>query len=698
MSGRDQSRTYSRKDSVVFLKTDEPFGGLSNMAGGYPIHVNGVRILTSEALYQACRFPHLPDVQKLIIGQISPMTAKMRSKPYRKDSRPDWDQVRVRIMRWSLRMKLANNWNAFSTLLLKTGERPIVEESRKDDFWGAKVVDDGDTLVGMNVLGRLLMELREQVKQQGRDAALDIAPPDIPQFLLFGQAIEVAVGLPTPQAAEVQEQGSLFGADTAIAVEAVADPAPVVPAKTVNQAFRASGLPWVPHIPESWQVLRNGRLFGHSVETGFPDLPILEVSLRTGVRVRDMENLKRKQVMSQKEKYKRAAKGDIAYNMMRMWQGAVGPAPVDGLVSPAYVVVKPYDEANSSYYSYLFRTAAYMQEVNKFSRGIVADRNRLYWESFKQMPSLVPPRPEQDQIVAYLRAQDAHIARFIKAKRDLIRLLTEKKLRIIDHAVTRGLDAAVSLKPSGIEWLGEVPEHWEVALIKHVADVRFSGVDKHSHDLETPVRLCNYTDVYKNDRITDDMDLMRATATAAEIARLTLKAGDVILTKDSETPDDIGVPAWVPEDLPGVVCAYHLGLLRPVPDRVLGEFLFRAIGSARTAQQFHVLATGVTRFALGKHDVKNAVIALPPVEEQKTICRWITDECKPLDDAIARTEEEIKLIREYRDRQIADVVTGQVDVRGWQPGPEDVVDDAALAALGDDPDDVTEEEDGDGED
>jgi len=698
MSGRDQSRTYSRKDSVVFLKTDEPFGGLSNMAGGYPIHVNGVWILTSEALYQACRFPHLPDVQKLIIGQISPMTAKMRSKPYRKDSRPDWDQVRVRIMRWSLRMKLANNWNAFSTLLLKTGERPIVEESRKDDFWGAKVVDDGDTLVGMNVLGRLLMELREQVKQQGRDAALDIAPPDIPQFLLFGQAIEVAVGLPTPQAAEVQEQGSLFGADTAIAVEAVADPAPVVPAKTVNQAFRASGLPWVPHIPESWQVLRNGRLFGHRVETGFPDLPILEVSLRTGVRVRDMENLKRKQVMSQKEKYKRAAKGDIAYNMMRMWQGAVGPAPVDGLVSPAYVVVKPYDEANSSYYSYLFRTAAYMQEVNKFSRGIVADRNRLYWESFKQMPSLVPPRPEQDQIVAYLRAQDAHIARFIKAKRDLIRLLTEKKLRIIDHAVTRGLDAAVSLKPSGIEWLGEVPEHWEVALIKHVADVRFSGVDKHSHDLETPVRLCNYTDVYKNDRITDDMDLMRATATAAEIARLTLKAGDVILTKDSETPDDIGVPAWVPEDLPGVVCAYHLGLLRPVPDRVLGEFLFRAIGSARTAQQFHVLATGVTRFALGKHDVKNAVIALPPVEEQKTICRWITDECKPLDDAIARTEEEIKLIREYRDRQIADVVTGQVDVRGWQPGPKDVVDDAALAALGDDPDDVTEEEDGDGED
>lgn len=410
-----------------------------------------------------------------------------------------------------------------------------------------------------------------------------------------------------------------------------------------------------------------------------------------------MENLKRKQVMSQKEKYKRAAKGDIAYNMMRMWQGAVGAAPVDGLVSPAYVVASPFPEANGSYYSYLFRTHAYMREVNKFSRGIVSDRNRLYWDEFKQMPSLVPPRPEQDKIVNYLRAQDAHIARFIKAKRDFIGLLTEQKFRIIDHAVTRGLDASVKLKPSGIEWLGDVPEHWDIALLKHVADVRFSGVDKHSHGHEIPVRLCNYTDIYKNDKITGDMEFMRATATTGEISRLTLKAGDVIITKDSETPDDIAVPAWVPESLPGVVCAYHLSLLRPESECILGEFLFRAIGSARVAEQFHVLATGVTRFALSKHDVKNAVIPLPPVDEQKSICKWITDECKPLDETIQRADEEIKLIREYRDRLIADTVTGQVDVRGWVSGPDDVVSDEDLAALGDDskPDINGEDDDGD---
>ncbi len=695
MAERDQTRTYSRKESVVFLKTDEPFGGLSNMAGGYPIHVNGVRILTSEALYQVCRFPHLPDVQKLIIGQVSPMTAKMRSKPYRKDSRPDWDQVRVRIMRWSLRMKLANNWNTFSALLLKTGERPIVEESRKDAFWGAKVVDDGDTLVGMNVLGRLLMELREQVKQQGRNAALDVAPPDIPQFLLFGRPIEVAVGVPTPQPAEAQEQGSLFGADTAVAVEVAVARAPVAQAKTVYEAYRASGLPWVPDIPEGWQVLRNGRLFGHRVETGYPDLPILEVSLRTGVRVRDMENGKRKQVMSQKENYKRAVKGDIAYNMMRMWQGAVGPAPVDGLVSPAYVVVKPFAEANSAYYSYLFRTQAYMREVNKFSRGIVADRNRLYWESFKQMPSLVPPRPEQDQIVAYLHAQDAHIARFIKAKRDLIGLLAEQRLCIIDHAITRGLDAAVALKPSGIEWLGEVPEHWETVRLRQLSPSLQTGPfgsQLHASDyIDGGIPVINPSHLRAGAIIADDRCSVDA-ATAARLSRHRLAENDVIFARRGE----LGRCALVTTKEVGWLCGTGSLRMRLRPDAISTDFLMLVLSSPGLRAHLRLYSVGSTMDNANTAIVGNIRVPMPPGAEQQAICRWIADECQPLDEAIARAEDEIKLIREYRDRLIADAVTGQVDLRGWQPGPDEAVSDDDLAALGDDEAEPAEE-DADGE-
>lgn len=463
-------------------------------------------------------------------------------------------------------------------------------------------------------------------------------------------------------------------------------------------SYRQPKMRWLPAVPEHWNEQR-AKTFFREVDdrskTGQEEL--LSVSHLTGVTPRSQKNV----TMFKAASYvgsKLCQPGDIVINTLWAWMAALGASRHVGIVSPAYGVYRPHraDSFNPAYLDYLLRTRAYVAEYIGRSTGIRSSRLRLYPNQFLDIALIQPPRPEQDQIVAYLRTQDAHIVRFIKAKRDLIKLLTEQKLRIIDHAVTRGLDASAKLKPSGIEWLGEVPEHWEVAFLKHIADVRFSGVDKHSHDNETPVRLCNYTDVYKNDRITGNMDLMRATATAAEIARLTLKSGDVILTKDSETPDDIGVPAWVPEDLPGVVCAYHLGLLRPEPKRVLGEFLFRAIGSARIAQQFHVLATGVTRFALSKHDVKNAVIPLPPtVAEQQAICRWITDECEPLDEAITRAEDEIKLIREYRDRLIFDAVTGQVDVRGWQPGPDDAISDDDLAALGDD-EVETAEEDADG--
>ena len=184
-------RTYQRADVVVFHKTKESFGGLSNMASGFPLRVNGVRILTSEALYQACRFPYLPDVQREIIGQHSPMTAKMKSKPHRKESRTDWDHVRTKVMRWCLRVKLAQNYEGFGRLLLATEDRPIVEQSRKDDFWGAKVVGVTDeTLIGQNILGRLLMELREQLKSDTTEALKAVLPPNIPDFLLLGKPVE----------------------------------------------------------------------------------------------------------------------------------------------------------------------------------------------------------------------------------------------------------------------------------------------------------------------------------------------------------------------------------------------------------------------------------------------------------------------------------------------------------------------------
>jgi len=153
--------------------------------------------------------------------------------------------------------------------------------------------------------------------------------------------------------------------------------------------YKDSGLPWLGQVPAHWRVVRNGSLFGQRSQTGYAELPILEVSLKTGVQVRSFGGAKRKQVMSDFGKYKRAVKGYLAYNTMRMWQGALGICPVDGLVSPAYVVARPYPDVEPQYFAALFRTGDYMAEIDAASRGIVKDRNRLYWGRF-QVRSATP--------------------------------------------------------------------------------------------------------------------------------------------------------------------------------------------------------------------------------------------------------------------------------------------------------------------
>ena len=213
----NQLRIYSRPKVVSFRSTKESFGGLSNMAPGFPLVVNGIPIRTSEALYQACRFPHMPEVQRMIIEQKSPMTAKMVSKPHRGQSRNDWQAARVKIMRWCLRLKLAQNWRKFGELLYACGDLPIVEDSRKDDFWGA-MTDENGNLVGQNILGRLLMELRDQLRGPTGNELRNVALPDVKEFLIYGEPIiykelpEVATV--TPEKKQLVEQ--VFDAASAI--------------------------------------------------------------------------------------------------------------------------------------------------------------------------------------------------------------------------------------------------------------------------------------------------------------------------------------------------------------------------------------------------------------------------------------------------------------------------------------------------
>lgn len=183
------SKVYDRRQCAVFYRTAEALGGLSNMAAGYPLRVAGVTILTSEALYQACRYPHRPDIQADILVQASPMAAKMKSKRHSGVSRPDWNSARFPIMAWCLRVKLAQHCDTFGNLLLATGRRPIVEASYKDRLWGAVAVGP-ERLEGANVLGCFLTALRDRLRGPDARSLRVVPPPGLTDFRLLENEID----------------------------------------------------------------------------------------------------------------------------------------------------------------------------------------------------------------------------------------------------------------------------------------------------------------------------------------------------------------------------------------------------------------------------------------------------------------------------------------------------------------------------
>lgn len=212
-------------------------------------------------------------------------------------------------------------------------------------------------------------------------------------------------------------------------------------------------------------------------------------------------------------------------------------------------------------------------------------------------------------------------------------------------------------KPSGVEWLGEVPEHWEVKRLKTSANCWVSNVDKVPAEDELPVRLCNYTDVYYHDHITPDMELMETTATANELRRFGLCEGDVVITKDSESWSDIAVPALVKKSAPDLVCGYHLAIIRSRPQALFGDYLLRAFQSCAVNQQFQVAASGVTRYGLPKASIGNAWIPLPEVAEQQSIAAYLDRETGRIDLLVSKKRELIERLKEKRTALISRTVT-----------------------------------------
>ncbi|MCK4414964.1 MAG: restriction endonuclease subunit S [Candidatus Eisenbacteria sp.] len=224
-----------------------------------------------------------------------------------------------------------------------------------------------------------------------------------------------------------------------------------------------------------------------------------------------------------------------------------------------------------------------------------------------------------------------------------------------------GLKPYSGYKDSGVRWLGNVPEHWDVRRQRNVVSIHVSNVDKHTKKEELPVRLCNYIDVYKNELITERIPFMRATATPEEIRRFRLEAGDVLITKDSETWDDIGVPALVDYAAPDLICGYHIALLRPRAGLVVGSYLLRVLQSPPVAYQYYVSANGVTRYGLSHHTIKSVVVPLPPLPEQFAIVRFLDHADRRIRRYIRARKRVITLLEEQKQAIIHQAVTRGLD-------------------------------------
>ena len=344
-----------------------------------------------------------------------------------------------------------------------------------------------------------------------------------------------------------------------------------------------------------------GKLFQLLKEPGVAGLPVLSVTMNDGLVHRDTLDRKTDGKLAPDE-HLLIRKGDLAYNMMRMWQGASGSAKQDGIVSPAYVVVTPSDAIDPTFASYWFKSARMIHLFWAYSYGITGDRLRLYYRDFAKIPVTVPSKNDQIRIGKTLAAADRAIAR--------TEGLIDAKRRLKEGLAERLLTGRCRLP-------GTKPEKWRHVRLADIATIIVSGVDKKSKPAETEIRLCNYTDIYYKDRIGLDCEFMIATASAAEIENYSLRKGDVIITKDSETPDDIAKPAVVIEDMPGVLCGYHLAILRP--QKVHGPFLSHLLRLSLIRHEFYRVANGVTRYGLGRHAIASLLLKLPSYGEQLRI-------------------------------------------------------------------------------
>jgi len=426
--------------------------------------------------------------------------------------------------------------------------------------------------------------------------------------------------------------------------------------------YKDSGVPWIGSIPTHWDIRRMKLLLREvDLRSATGNEQLLRVLQYTGVTQRRSSNGSEEPDTRAASLigYKRVAADDLIINIMLAWNGSMGVSRYDGIASPAYWVYRFKDGAQPWYFHELLRLPMYKGRIKAASTGVVGSRLRLYSDDLGRIESIVPPPSEQGAIVRFIDHTNRKIERFIRTKKKLIALLNEQKQAIIHRAVTRGLDPDVRLKPSGVPWLGDIPEHWELRRAKQVCsaivDCKNRTPDMVPDGKYVVVRTTNVRHghfrldgSYPTDRRNYEIWTQRGAP----------RQEDVFFTREAPAGEACLVP-----NLQNLCMGQRMMYFRPNPEVVESKFLLHSIYGpvVRTYIEHACNGSTVGHLRLGQ------VSALPllwcPLDEQMAIVAHIERESSPLDDVIARAKREIALLGEYRTRLIADVVTGKVDVR-----------------------------------
>ena len=414
---------------------------------------------------------------------------------------------------------------------------------------------------------------------------------------------------------------------------------------------------WSPRVPSHWELRKMRTLITPRNERNRSDLPLLSVAREKGVFVRSIDDDNHNVIPHDLTNYKVARAGSLVINKMKAWQGSMGIAPCDGIVSPAYFV---YDLAisNGAFGQALLRSRPYVAHFGQASDGVRIGQWDLSIARMREIPLAIPPADEQSAIVRFLGHANYRIECYIRQKRKLITLLNEQRQALIHRAVTRGLHPNVTLKDSEVWSLGDVPTHWDVRPFVRCTTERADYRGATPEKVDSGAFLVTAKNIRKGwiDYETSQ-EYVRHSEYLKIMRRGLPKLGDVLLT--TEAP--LGNVALV--DREDIALAQRIIRFRLNPDILLPRFAVFCLNSAYFQNQLAERATGSTAKGIKASKLPQLIVALPPTDEQREIIAVIDRNVSPINETLTRAEREIALMREYRARLVADVVTGQLDVR-----------------------------------